>query len=55
MMDDVMREVEFQKRMDKKQAFNKNPRYSKATEDAQHRVGDCDALPPPTKLIIIIY
>ena len=42
-----MREEEFLKRMDKKQAFMKNPRYSKSTEQAQSRSGEC-SLGSPT-------
>ena len=40
MKEDSVREEEFQKRMEKKQAFIKNPRYSKSTEQAQNRSGE---------------
>jgi len=47
MKEDTVREEEFLKRMDKKQAFMKNPRYSKSTEQAQSRSGEC-SLGSPT-------
>ena len=44
MKEDDVREAEFLKRMEKKQAFMRTPRYNKSTEQAQNRTGEASVL-----------